>query len=579
MNHKDFRKLSESRQIKLPIIPMKPLFGPNRSLSAAPRIESTFSKDEYSPITQVMNDFSLADISQRTLSSQSFNPIINDPTETTTTPTEFLDIRIFLPDGKSIQFTIENGKEAQTTDLLSLIAEHYEIPEEIIKDCFSLWLVSPLFEVQLKSYHCPAQIRMKWQGFLQKFTDANDDDIAIDEPLLVMKRNVTLTIDAEKMYEKDYEKIVEILYLDAKDQYMLGRYLVDVPTALELAALQIAIDYEPYEDGHDDEAFELVHTKLSEFVSPQHLSKIRTFQLFGLSIMECKHGLETEVVQLYKDFSLNFGSKNERRIAYLDLLRLTPFYGAAFFDGQTERRSTFFDGQTEKRSNLSIFDYGKRFLTGLSPKLKMNVRIGIQHDFITIVDISKLEILLTQRIGDCSWHNFGIGEEDESLFLHFPDPTILEDGKQQFDDTNDIPPSKILQIFSHQSMLMIALLNSLDDMAANDIGSANDLAIHPIINDNNGQIYSYSSSMSDNGHIIDGNVGISSQSSKASSSIPSYGKTTNKTSSLSRLTMKTGIDSMNNNNKLSKLCLASLDLQGCCVEAHGSLKKIFIPVH
>lgn len=189
MNHQKLRKLSESRQIKLPIIPMKSFLGPNRFLSAAPELES-----EYSPVTQVLNDFPSAEISQRTLSSQSFNFIPNDQTTT-----DFLDIRIFLPDGKSIQFTVENGKEAQSTDLLSLIGEHYEIPEEIIKDIFALWLVSPLFEVQLKSYHCPAQIRMKWPGFLKKFTDANEDDIAIDEPLLVLKRNVTLTVDAEKM--------------------------------------------------------------------------------------------------------------------------------------------------------------------------------------------------------------------------------------------------------------------------------------------------------------------------------------------------------------------------------------------
>lgn len=55
---------------------------------------------------------------------------------------------------------------------------------------------------------------------------------------------------------EEYERLTEVLYLDAKDQYMTGRYLVDVETALELAALQLAIDFGPYETK--EEAFDLI---------------------------------------------------------------------------------------------------------------------------------------------------------------------------------------------------------------------------------------------------------------------------------------------------------------------------------
>ena len=42
-----------------------------------------------------------------------------------------------------------------------------------------------------------------------------------------------------------------MLYLDAKDQYLSGRYLVDVGMAVELAALQLAIEFGSYENTAD----------------------------------------------------------------------------------------------------------------------------------------------------------------------------------------------------------------------------------------------------------------------------------------------------------------------------------------
>ena len=55
-------------------------------------------------------------------------------------------------------------------------------------------------------------------------------------------------------FESDYEKIVDILYLDAKDEYLTGRYLVDdVDVALELAALQLLIEEGPFEESKSKE--------------------------------------------------------------------------------------------------------------------------------------------------------------------------------------------------------------------------------------------------------------------------------------------------------------------------------------
>lgn len=41
------------------------------------------------------------------------------------------------------------------------------------------------------------EVHKKWPIFLSKFTHANEEDIALDEPLLVVRRNVQLLISNE----------------------------------------------------------------------------------------------------------------------------------------------------------------------------------------------------------------------------------------------------------------------------------------------------------------------------------------------------------------------------------------------
>lgn len=224
--------------------------------------------------------------------------------------------------------------------------------------------------------------------------------------------------------------------------------------------------------------------RLGDFVPAQHLSHVRSFQLFGLSVMECKAGLEKEVFQRYKDYSIQFQNQYLRKIAYLEFLRSTPFYGAAFFNGRTDRRT----------NAMSIFELGKRFLTGYTPSAKMNVRIGIQSRYITVVDPVKHEVLLTQKIEDCTWLS-NVKEETNDIgtdfFLHFPDPEAVTRPSSPIQsaapntDATDAPQSKILQIETNQTCMMVALLNSLDEIAVSTLGSAHDLHMdqHAVISD------------------------------------------------------------------------------------------------
>jgi hypothetical protein len=151
---------------------------------------------------------------------------------------------------------VEDGVEATASDLLQLMAEHMSIDEDIFSESVALWLISPLFELQLKPYHLVYELFTKWPLFLRRFTTANEEEIAEDEPLLVIKRNVNLTIPVEMMHQNESESLTEIFYYDAKDEFMSGRYIVDVATCVKVSALQLAIENGPLLRGEN--SFEVV---------------------------------------------------------------------------------------------------------------------------------------------------------------------------------------------------------------------------------------------------------------------------------------------------------------------------------
>uniref|UniRef100_A0A1I8BF93 FERM domain-containing protein 8 n=1 Tax=Meloidogyne hapla TaxID=6305 RepID=A0A1I8BF93_MELHA len=154
------------------------------------------------------------------------------------------DIRIFFPNGAAVQALVENDSTAN--DLIRLMIKHLEIDDYSAgEEALAIWFVSPLLEIQLKPCQIPYKIYQKWPAFLTRFTNAEDHEILLDEPLLVLRRNVLLTLDREIQLISKYEKLAEVLYFDARDKYLSGRYSVDIESSLELVGLQLAIGFGP----------------------------------------------------------------------------------------------------------------------------------------------------------------------------------------------------------------------------------------------------------------------------------------------------------------------------------------------
>lgn len=91
------------------------------------------------------------------------------------------DVLVYLADDSVVPLAVENLPALSAQELHRAVREVLQLPD-VALEAFALWLVSPLLEVQLKPKHQPYKLGRQWPELLLRFTDAPDDDVAMDEP-------------------------------------------------------------------------------------------------------------------------------------------------------------------------------------------------------------------------------------------------------------------------------------------------------------------------------------------------------------------------------------------------------------
>lgn len=99
------------------------------------------------------------------------------------------DVLVYLADDTVVPLAVENLSSISAHELHRAVREVLQLPD-VALEAFALWLVSPLLEVQLKPKHQPYKLGRQWPELLLRFTNASDDDVAMDEPSLQFRRNV-----------------------------------------------------------------------------------------------------------------------------------------------------------------------------------------------------------------------------------------------------------------------------------------------------------------------------------------------------------------------------------------------------
>ena len=118
--------------------------------------------------------------------------------------------RVYFADKSSLCLQISGDVQTATTDeIVSFVVAEMELGDEA-RNMFSLWIMSPSLEIQLKPHHVVCQILNKWSFYVSKYGDRypygdelddNDADVNLigEDPVVVFRRNVFYPVEKERM--------------------------------------------------------------------------------------------------------------------------------------------------------------------------------------------------------------------------------------------------------------------------------------------------------------------------------------------------------------------------------------------
>ncbi|XP_068411938.1 FERM domain-containing protein 8 [Eschrichtius robustus] len=336
------------------------------------------------------------------------------------------DVLVYLADDTVVPLAMENLPSLTAHELHQTVREVLQLPD-VALDAFALWLVSPLLEVQLKPKHQPYKLGRQWQELLLRFTDAPDDDVAMDEPSLQFRRNVFFPKRRELQIHN--KEVLRLLYEEAKSNVLAARYPCDVEDCEALGALVCRVQLGPYQPGQPTAC--ALREKLDSFL-PAHLCK-RGHGLFAaLRGRGTKAGTgEQGLLNAYSRVKEVAGSESEHEAslsphyrAYLLKCHELPFYGSAFFHGEIDKPAQ-----------------GFLHRGGQKP-----VSVAISLEGVHVIDSREKHVLLGLRFQELSWDHTSPEEEESALWLEF-------DG-----DSEGTPVNKLLKVYSKQAELMSSLI-------------------------------------------------------------------------------------------------------------------------
>ncbi|XP_049748417.1 FERM domain-containing protein 8 isoform X2 [Loxodonta africana] len=336
------------------------------------------------------------------------------------------DVLVYLADDTVLPLAVDNLPALSAHELHRTVREVLQLPD-IAVDAFALWLVSPLLEVQLKPKHQPYKLGRQWPELLLRFTDAPDEDLAMDEPSLQFRRNVFFPKRRELQIRD--EEVLRLLYEEAKGNVLTARYPCDVEDCEALGALVCRVQLGPYQPGQS--AACTLREKLDSFL-PAHLCKRGQGLFAALRGRGTKAGPgEQGLLNAYREVKEVVGSDGEGENplsihyrAYLFKCHELPFYGCAFFHGEIDKPAQSF-----------LHRGGRKPVT-----------VAISLEGVHVIDCREKHVLLGLRFQELSWDHTSPEEEEPVLWLEF-------DGESE-----GMPVNKLLKIYSKQAELMSSLI-------------------------------------------------------------------------------------------------------------------------
>ncbi|XP_059473278.1 FERM domain-containing protein 8 isoform X2 [Neocloeon triangulifer] len=391
----------------------------NQVVPQAPSVQ----QQQVHPDAQTINEQLVAKLQQQCQQQQQ-QQLAND--KAIPPPKKTIQMAVFL--FSPVVLSMEAPRQIMASELTALVMQEEQLglPRNA-SDVFSIWMTSGLLEIQLKPNHKPLEVRQNWQYLLSRFSDASESRKERDEPRIALQRNVFLSrVEEERIKE---QKVLELLYEEAKYNVLEGRYPCEVSHYIMLGGLQARIELGPYDPHHHTPEF--FRQQHGDFL-PAHVRKAAGWAWLPVS---SKRSPEVRLLEAFK--SVPAATPVKRLIRkYLEFCWALPFYGSAFFNGQIEQPV--------------------RGLTSLITHQDIPVLVAVNEKGVYVIDEIQCTILLGLKYEELSWEYARPSQEDSPdclpcLFIQF---MVVENGARV---------SKILQVFSKQAIMMDALISTYVD--------------------------------------------------------------------------------------------------------------------
>ncbi|XP_023021197.1 FERM domain-containing protein 8 Bili [Leptinotarsa decemlineata] len=331
---------------------------------------------------------------------------------------------VYLHSRTAIMMEIEDTPTATCDRICQAIinCDELGLNKQLAPQIFTLWMVSPLLELQLKPSHKPYELRKMWRSLVEQYSHVSLNRQQRDEPKVIFQRNVFFPQHLEEKI-KD-QKILELLYEEARNNILDCKYPCEVIHYIMLGGIQARIELGPYNPlVHSTHYFREEQSKYL----PLHVRKSSTWTWLPIS---SKNSAEVRLLEQFKRIPTSATNRKLMK-KYLEFCWSLPFYGSAFFEGQVEQPV--------------------RGLTSLIIHQDIPVLVAINSRGIYIIDDLQCVILLGLKFEEFSWEYARPSMEEDPnclpcLFLQF---MVVENGARV---------SKILQVFSRQASLMDKLI-------------------------------------------------------------------------------------------------------------------------
>ncbi|KAH1000833.1 hypothetical protein HUJ04_013118 [Dendroctonus ponderosae] len=153
---------------------------------------------------------------------------------------------VYLHNKTVIMMEIEDTPSATCELICQAIvnSEELGLNKQLAAQVFTLWMISPILEIQLKPYSKPYEMRQNWRNLIEKYGHASEGRMEKDEPKLVFQRNIFVAKQLEERI-KD-QKILELLYEECKYNVLNGRYPSEIAYLIMLGGIQAREELGPY---------------------------------------------------------------------------------------------------------------------------------------------------------------------------------------------------------------------------------------------------------------------------------------------------------------------------------------------